>query len=66
MEDAGYGRHSRWRATAALDDGEARERAAGLERRGRSLDEIQIRAAYLDLLDLTPGQRVLVGHVRYR
>ncbi len=44
-------------AQADLD--KVQELAARLERRARAADEVAARAAYLDLLGLEPGQRVL-------
>jgi SAM-dependent methyltransferase len=37
----------------------ARELAAGLEKRGQAQDEVTTRASYLELLGITPGERVL-------
>jgi ubiquinone/menaquinone biosynthesis C-methylase UbiE len=62
MADRERGRFSQWRTDAirGLDEAAARERALGsLERRGRSPDEVAARAAYLDLLGIEPGERVL-------
>ena len=62
MADRERGRFSQWRSDAirGIDEAEARELAArSLERRGRSPDEVAARAAYLDLLGLQPGERVL-------
>src|SRR5262249_61559022 len=55
----GYGRFDRFRDPLAWDEAEARDWAERLESRGRILDEREIRAAYLELLGIGPGQRVL-------
>jgi SAM-dependent methyltransferase len=54
-----YGRQSQWRDTAGLDAEKARELAGRLELRAKSPAEIEARAAYLDLLDVKAGERVL-------
>jgi SAM-dependent methyltransferase len=55
-----FGSRSQWRDTAGLDAARARELATrNLEARGNSPDEVATRAAYLDLLALRPGDRVL-------
>ena len=54
-----YGRQSLWRDTVGLDATKARELAGRLELRARAQDEIEARAAYLDLLGVTAGERVL-------
>jgi ubiquinone/menaquinone biosynthesis C-methylase UbiE len=54
-----YGRESIWRDTASATDDTARDLAARLERRGKADDEIAAREAYLRLLDIGPGERVL-------
>jgi len=54
-----YGRDSLWKDTAHIDLDKARELAARLEKRGAAADEIEARAAYLDLMGLRPGARVL-------
>jgi ubiquinone/menaquinone biosynthesis C-methylase UbiE len=54
-----YGRQSMWRDTAALDAERARDLAARLEHRARAADDVAARDAYLGLLDITPGERVL-------
>lgn len=59
MEEQGYGRYSRWRETSRLDEAEARERAAHLELRARSEDQVAARDAYLELLGVAPGERAL-------
>ncbi len=59
MSDADYGSQSLWRDTAAIDMEKARELAARLELRGQSEDEVANRDAYLDLLAVRPGDRVL-------
>jgi len=48
-----------WRDTATADAERARDLAARLERRAKAPDEIAARDAYLGLLDITPGERVL-------
>jgi len=59
MSATPYGRLDNWRDGAALDEARGRERAASLELRGRAAEQIEMRAAYLDLLDIAPGERVL-------
>jgi len=54
-----YGRQSLWRDTAGLDATKARELAGRLELRAKAQDEIEARAAYLDLLGVKAGERVL-------
>jgi SAM-dependent methyltransferase len=54
-----YGRQSQWRDTASLDAEKARELVGRLELRGKSREEIEARAAYLDLLGIQSGERVL-------
>jgi SAM-dependent methyltransferase len=54
-----YGRQSLWRDTAGLDADKARELVGRLELRGKSQEEIEARAAYLDLLDVKAGEHVL-------
>jgi ubiquinone/menaquinone biosynthesis C-methylase UbiE len=55
-----YGLLSMWRDTSGLDAARARELAfRNLEPRGQSPDEIAARSAYLDLLALKSGERVL-------
>src|SRR5215212_5190746 len=54
-----YGRLDQWSKTAAIDVAKAREMAARLEHRGRSADEVAARNAYLTLLGIRPGERVL-------
>jgi ubiquinone/menaquinone biosynthesis C-methylase UbiE len=56
---AEYGRQSHWRDTAGLDATKARELAGRLELRAKAQDEIEARAAYLDLLGVKAGERVL-------
>ena len=48
-----------WKDTAGIDLVKARELAERLEARGRAADEIDARNAYLDLLDIKAGERVL-------
>jgi len=54
-----YGRQSQWRDTAGLDATKARELAGRLELRAKVQDEVEARAAYLDLLGVRAGERVL-------
>jgi len=56
---AEYGSRSQWRDTAGLDATKARELAARLELRAKAPDEIEARAAYLGLLGVAEGNRVL-------
>ena len=55
MSATPYGQLDNWRDGATLDETRGRERAASLELRGRAAEQIEIRAAYLDLLDIAPG-----------
>jgi ubiquinone/menaquinone biosynthesis C-methylase UbiE len=59
MSATPYGQRDNWRDGAALDAARGRERAASLELRGSAAEQIEIRAAYLDLLDIAPGESVL-------
>jgi len=59
MSATPYGQLDNWRDGASLGETRGRERAASLELRGRAAEQIEIRAAYLDLLDVAPGERVL-------
>lgn len=54
-----YGRDSLWKDTAGLDITQARDLAARLEKRAEARDEIDAREAYLDLLGIKEGDRVL-------
>ena len=54
-----YGRDSLWRDTAGADAARARELANRLELRAKAEDEVEARLAYLDLLGVTAGERVL-------
>ena len=54
-----FGRLSAWRDTESLTEGKAREHAARLEHRARAEDEASARDEYLNLLRLSPGERVL-------
>ena len=62
MKDQGrrYGQHGLWVSSADFDDARARQLALeNLELRGRSPDEAAARSAYLDLIGIDSGQRVL-------
>ena len=59
MAEQEYGRFDLWKDSAGYDEAKAREQAAHLERRAQSEDEVAARAAYLDLLGIAPGERVL-------
>jgi ubiquinone/menaquinone biosynthesis C-methylase UbiE len=59
MAEQEYGQFDQWRDTSGIDEAEAREMAARLELRARAEDEVAARAAYLDLLAVAPGERVL-------
>jgi len=48
-----------WRDTAMADAQRARDLAARLERRAKAPDEVAARDAYLGLLDIAAGERVL-------
>jgi ubiquinone/menaquinone biosynthesis C-methylase UbiE len=48
-----------WRDTATAGPEQARDLAARLERRAKAVDEVAARHAYLDLLDIAPGEHVL-------
>lgn len=54
-----YGRDSLWTDTERIDAERARDLADRLEKRGAAADEIAARRAYLDLLGIRPGDRVL-------
>ena len=54
-----YGRESLWRDTASAGDEKVRDLATRLERRGKAADEMAAREAYLGLLEIAPGERVL-------
>lgn len=54
-----YGRDSLWKDTKGIDEASARDLAERLEKRGAAADEIAARSAYLDLLGIRPGDRVL-------
>jgi hypothetical protein len=59
MSATPYGQRDTWHDAAGLDEARARGQAARLELRGRAAEEVETRAAYLDLLDIAPGDRVL-------
>jgi ubiquinone/menaquinone biosynthesis C-methylase UbiE len=54
-----YGQQSLFRDTASADAERARDLANRLELRAKAQDEIEARAAYLDLLGVTAGERIL-------
>ena len=54
-----YGQDSLWRDTATAGPEQARDLAARLERRAKAVDEIAARDAYLGLLGIAAGHRVL-------
>ena len=54
-----YGGQSLWRDTAGADAATVRDLVERLEQRGRADDEIEARQAYLDLLGVSAGERVL-------
>ena len=54
-----YGHESMWRDTATADAERARDLAARLERRAKAEDEVAARDAYLGLLEIAAGERVL-------
>jgi ubiquinone/menaquinone biosynthesis C-methylase UbiE len=54
-----YGRLDPWSSTATIELEQARAMARLLDRRAQSEDEATARAAYLDLLAVGPGERVL-------
>jgi ubiquinone/menaquinone biosynthesis C-methylase UbiE len=54
-----FGHLSLWRDTGSADAATARDLAARLERRGSAADEIEAREAYLGLLGVADGDRVL-------
>jgi arsenite methyltransferase len=59
MAATGYGRFDLWRESAAAELAEARELAALLELRARDPDQVAARAAYLELVGVAAGARVL-------
>lgn len=54
-----YGRQSLWRDTAGADAAKARDLAGRLELRAKADDEVAARDAYLGLLGIAAGERVL-------
>lgn len=58
-EGVEFGRLSPWRDSAGLDDAQAREHGARLELRARAESEVAVRDAYVGLLGVAPGERVL-------
>lgn len=59
MADIDYGRFDLWRDSAEAELAEARELAALLELRARDPDQVAARAAYLELVGVAAGARVL-------
>jgi ubiquinone/menaquinone biosynthesis C-methylase UbiE len=59
MEAKEYGRLSNWRDTARVSADQAREMDGRLELRARAADEASAREEYLELLAVSPGERVL-------
>ncbi|MBI3966609.1 MAG: methyltransferase domain-containing protein [Chloroflexi bacterium] len=59
MTEEAYGKLDQWREPAAFDEATARDFAGRIERRAQSADEATTRAAYLDLLEIRPGERAL-------
>jgi ubiquinone/menaquinone biosynthesis C-methylase UbiE len=59
MAQPPYGRFDFYSDAASIELEMARERSARLEQRGRADDEIATRNAYLDLVAVGPGERVL-------
>ncbi len=59
MSGQEYGRFDLWRNSADAELAQARELASLLELRAGDPDQVATRAAYLDLLDIPPGGRVL-------
>ena len=55
MSATPYGQLGHWRDGAARNETQEREQAARLERRGRAVEQVETRAAYLDLLEVAPG-----------
>ena len=54
-----YGQYCQWRNTHSSDEAQARQLAARLEHRAKADDEVAAREAYLTLLGVTEGERVL-------
>jgi len=59
MPASEHGRLSNWRDTAGVSREQARELAARLELRAKAADEVSARDAYLELLAISAGERVL-------
>jgi ubiquinone/menaquinone biosynthesis C-methylase UbiE len=59
MTEHEYGRLDQWKDSASMDEATVRDNAARLELRAQSEDERAARAAYLELLGIAPGERVL-------
>jgi ubiquinone/menaquinone biosynthesis C-methylase UbiE len=59
MAQPSYGRFDPWHGVASIDLEQARDVSGRLEQRGRADDEVAARNAYLDLLAVMPGERVL-------
>lgn len=58
-DSVGFGRLDAWRDTANLSEAKAREQAARLEHRASAEDEAAARDEYLELIGISPGERVL-------
>jgi ubiquinone/menaquinone biosynthesis C-methylase UbiE len=59
MSQPVYGRFDAWQGIATVDTERARELCARLESRARAEEEIAAREAYLDLIAVVPGERIL-------
>src|SRR3712207_3235320 len=56
-----YGRLDWWRQTDRAAEAAVRAQAERIEQRGRNADDVATREAYLDLLEIRPGERILEG-----
>jgi ubiquinone/menaquinone biosynthesis C-methylase UbiE len=59
MTQPPYGRFDAWQGMETADIERARALCARLESRARAEDEIAARAAYLELIGIAPGERIL-------
>src|SRR5690349_13329477 len=59
MTNLSLGQLDRWRSDMPQTAERANELADFVEVRARSVDEVKTREAYLDLLELQPGERVI-------